>query len=63
MAAGPREVPGRSLQGAARWLADGSLRTEETVVDGIEHAPKAFPGMMRGANTGTMLVRPGRADG
>lgn len=42
---------------AAGWLADGSLRTEETVVDGIEHAPEAFLGMMRGANTGKMLVR------
>ncbi|MER5761442.1 NADP-dependent oxidoreductase [Streptomyces sp. NPDC002082] len=42
---------------AAGWLADGSLRTEETVVDGIERAPEAFLGMMRGANTGKMLVR------
>ncbi|CAL9584690.1 NADP-dependent oxidoreductase [Streptomyces sp. enrichment culture] len=42
---------------AAPWLADGTLRTEETVVDGIERAPEAFLGMMRGANTGKMLVR------
>lgn len=42
---------------AAGWLADGSLHAEETVVDGIEHAPEAFLGMMRGANTGKMLVR------
>ncbi|MGW0659325.1 NADP-dependent oxidoreductase [Streptodolium elevatio] len=44
---------------AAGWLADGSLRSEETVVDGIEQAPAAFLGMMRGANTGKMLVRIG----
>ncbi|KOX11894.1 NADP-dependent oxidoreductase [Nocardiopsis sp. NRRL B-16309] len=42
---------------AATWLADGSLRTEETVVDGIENAFDAFTSMMRGANTGKMLVR------
>lgn len=42
---------------AAPWLADGTLRAEETVVDGIERAPEAFLGMMRGANTGKMLVR------
>jgi NADPH-dependent curcumin reductase CurA len=42
---------------AARWVADGSLRGRETVVDGIERAPEAFLGMLRGANTGKMLVR------
>ncbi|MFI5685571.1 NADP-dependent oxidoreductase [Streptomyces sp. NPDC051636] len=42
---------------AAAWLADGTLHTEETVVDGIEKAPDAFLAMMRGANTGKMLVR------
>ncbi|MCF2532899.1 NADP-dependent oxidoreductase [Yinghuangia soli] len=44
---------------AAGWLADGTLRSEHTVVDGIENAPEAFLGMMRGANTGKMLVRIG----
>jgi NADPH-dependent curcumin reductase CurA len=42
---------------AAGWLADGSLRTEETVVDGVENSVEAFLAMMRGANTGKMLVR------
>ncbi|MFJ3922087.1 NADP-dependent oxidoreductase [Streptomyces sp. NPDC090022] len=44
---------------AAGRPADGSLRTEQTVVDGIEQAPAAFLGMMRGADTGKMLVRLG----
>ena len=44
---------------AAGWLADGSLVAEETVVDGIENALEAFLAMMRGANTGKMLVRLG----
>ena len=42
---------------AARWLRDGSLRSEETVVHGIENAVDAFIGLLRGANTGKMLVR------
>ncbi|WP_166355903.1 NADP-dependent oxidoreductase [Phytoactinopolyspora limicola] len=42
---------------AAGWLADGSLRTSETVVDGLENAPEAFLGVLRGANIGKMLVR------
>jgi NADPH-dependent curcumin reductase CurA len=45
------------VQRAAGWLADGSLRTESTVVDGLEAAPEAFLGVLRGANTGKMLVR------
>ncbi|NUP46925.1 MAG: NADP-dependent oxidoreductase [Catenulispora sp.] len=42
---------------AAGWLAEGSLRSDETVVDGIENALDAFFGLMSGANTGKMLVR------
>ncbi|MFD5714791.1 NADP-dependent oxidoreductase [Streptomyces pharetrae] len=45
------------IEKAAAWLADGSLHTEETIVEGIDQAPAAFLGMMRGANTGKMLVR------
>lgn len=42
---------------AAAWLADGSLRAEETVVDGLDQAPAAYLAMMAGANVGKMLVR------
>ncbi|MED7953379.1 NADP-dependent oxidoreductase [Streptomyces sp. BE303] len=41
----------------AGWLKDGSLRHEETVVDGFEHAAEAFLDLLRGANTGKMVVR------
>jgi NADPH-dependent curcumin reductase CurA len=39
------------------WLADGRIRTRETIVDGIENAPAAFIGLLRGDNVGKMLVR------
>lgn len=43
---------------AAQWLASGQLDSRETVVEGIEHAVDAFLGLLRGDNTGKMLVRP-----
>ena len=39
------------------WLANGKLVAEETVVDGLDNAPAAFLGMLRGENTGKMVVR------
>ena len=39
------------------WFADGRIAYDETVVDGIENTVDAFLAMMRGANTGKMLVR------
>ena len=39
------------------WIADGQIKWQETVVDGIENAPKAFLGLFAGENTGKMLVR------
>ena len=41
------------------WFAAGKIAYDETVVDGIEHTVDAFLDMMRGANTGKMLVRVG----
>ncbi|RYV50093.1 NADP-dependent oxidoreductase [Pengzhenrongella frigida] len=41
----------------AGWLAAGEVVFDETVVDGIEHAVDAFGSLMRGANTGKMLVQ------
>ena len=39
------------------WLRDGKLVHAETVVDGLEHAPDAFINLLRGTNTGKMIVR------
>ncbi|MGS2640935.1 NADP-dependent oxidoreductase [Streptosporangium sp. G12] len=39
------------------WLREGKITFTETVVDGLENAPRAFIDMLRGANTGKMLVR------
>jgi NADPH-dependent curcumin reductase CurA len=39
------------------WLREGKIAHAETVVDGLDHAPGAFIDLLRGANTGKMLVR------
>ncbi|MEV1014939.1 MULTISPECIES: NADP-dependent oxidoreductase [unclassified Micromonospora] len=45
------------VQDVAGWLREGKLSYDETVVDGIENAPAAFLGLLRGENLGKMLVR------
>ena len=40
-------------------LREGKVTARETVLDGIERAPEAFIGLLRGDNTGKMLVRLG----
>jgi NADPH-dependent curcumin reductase CurA len=42
---------------ASPWVADGSLRYRETVIDGLENAPDALAMLLRGGNFGKMLVR------
>ena len=39
------------------WLREGKLSHAETVVEGLQNAPDAFINLLRGANTGKMIVR------
>ncbi|MFT4774009.1 MAG: NADPH-dependent curcumin reductase CurA [Candidatus Azotimanducaceae bacterium] len=39
------------------WLADGTIKHDETVIEGIENAGEAFIGLLAGANTGKMVVK------
>ena len=41
----------------ARWIAEDKIVWRETVVEGIENAPKAFIGLLRGDKVGKMLVK------
>ena len=41
----------------ARWVAEGVLRHREDVTEGLENAPRAFIGMLRGENRGKALVK------
>jgi NADPH-dependent curcumin reductase CurA len=39
------------------WIKDGRMKYHETIVDGIENAPRALIGLFTGENIGKMLVR------
>jgi hypothetical protein len=45
------------LADVTSWLRDGKLQHAETVIDGLENAPEAFLSLLRGGNTGKMVVR------
>ncbi|WP_225839870.1 NADP-dependent oxidoreductase [Streptomyces sp. NK08204] len=45
------------VQEVAPWIASGALKYRETVVEGIENNLEAFLGVLRGDNTGKMIVK------
>jgi len=42
-----------------KWIAEGQIKTRETIVNGLENAPDALIGLFAGDNIGKMLVRLG----
>jgi NADPH-dependent curcumin reductase CurA len=41
----------------AQWIRDGRVKYREDIVDGLENAPQAFIGMLKGKNFGKLIVR------
>jgi NADPH-dependent curcumin reductase CurA len=46
-----------ALARLAAWLHEGRLRYREDVTEGIEQAPRAFIGLLKGENRGKLLVK------
>ena len=40
-----------------KWISEGKIKWKETIVDGLENAPKAFIGLFNGENFGKMLIK------
>lgn len=40
-----------------QWVDEGSIRYREDIRDGLENAPRAFIGMLRGENFGKAMIR------
>ena len=39
------------------WLKDGRIKYKEDVVEGLENAPEAFLGLLKGRNFGKLIVK------
>lgn len=50
---------GDFIRDMSQWVRDGKLKHREFVTDGLENAPGAFMGLLKGANFGKQLVRVG----
>jgi NADPH-dependent curcumin reductase CurA len=42
-----------------KWIAEGKIKWKETIVEGLENAPRAFIGLFNGENLGKMIVKVG----
>ncbi|MGA9266589.1 MAG: NADP-dependent oxidoreductase [Rhodomicrobium sp.] len=45
------------LREVGSWVREGKLKYKEDIVEGLENAPQAFIGLLRGANFGKLLVK------
>ncbi len=48
---------GDFLRDVSAWRRDGRVKYREDIVDGLEHAPEAFIGLLQGHNFGKLIVR------
>jgi NADPH-dependent curcumin reductase CurA len=48
---------GEFYQQMSTWVAQGRIKYREDIVDGLENAPEAFIGMLKGKNFGKLIVR------
>jgi NADPH-dependent curcumin reductase CurA len=53
---------GEFQEAMENWLKDGSIQVREDVVEGLDHAPEAFLGLLQGHNFGKLVVRVGLDD-
>ena len=52
-----KERYGEALKALAAYLAEGKLKYRESVVQGLENAPKGLIALLKGENFGKQLVK------
>jgi NADPH-dependent curcumin reductase CurA len=48
---------GEFVREVGGWIKEGKIRYRETVVEGLDNAPKAFMGLLKGENFGKLVVK------
>jgi NADPH-dependent curcumin reductase CurA len=48
---------GDFMRDVSSWVREGRIKYREDVVEGLENAPRALIGLLRGENFGKLLVR------
>jgi len=48
---------GRAIKELAEWVAAGKIKVREDIVEGLENAPQALIGLLRGENLGKRMVK------
>jgi NADPH-dependent curcumin reductase CurA len=51
---------GDFMRDVSAWVREGRIKYREDVVEGLENAPRALIGLLRGENFGKLLVRVAR---
>ena len=51
------ELWGRALPELIGWVASGKIKYRESITQGLENAPKAFIGLLKGENFGKQLIK------
>jgi NADPH-dependent curcumin reductase CurA len=51
------DMQSQFLKDVSAWYAQGKLKLNETVVQGLERTPEALIGLFRGDNLGKMIVQ------
>ena len=46
-----------ALEQLTQWVSDGRLKYREDFVNGLEAAPEAFIGLLKGKNFGKLVVK------
>ena len=48
---------GEAIKGLSAYLAEGKVKYRESIVEGLDNAPRAFIGLLKGENFGKQLVK------
>lgn len=52
-----RKRNGEAIKDLSQWVAEGKLKSRETIIEGFEKIPEAFLGLFRGDNIGKCVVQ------